>query len=651
MFISPSPGLQDLIKEGDPKVMFLLMHEQGREKTFKSWPHKTPGKHCLAFAGFYAINNDDITQCAYCHGVIKGWKKDEDPLQVHRAFFPHCPLASGRPILNIGSSDTIYCCPLHRDSMRLHNRRLLLQNNSSGYGTYILALLMVLSAIGITPAIPQLVTKDILTPVTTWKGLIGTKQQEMLLPTKLSSYYWTLDLRTCREAEAKLKAAVTAHKVGLSATVTGMEAELKNSAISLYEFLQSKLNVDFSKQLTKDLKAINISAMPTSTCAGPSTSFFDSSACNLLKLSGTVLETGFLASTDPKTLAGGTGAILERVNSFQDYLSRIRQLWRQAKIGPLPAEYDGLLDSPCDALTSECGSSLTAQDKTKMRTLTRLVEVNKALSDEMIVILHFTTPCINEKKQLAKYRLYALPYAENGQLKQLQLPNNEVWLQKGAEEELNFTTLSCTEYDHSVKNAPLCVATEGLDNNKNNWISGSTSALAITSHEHDGTPQLTVIDTPNNQFLLYSPNKTKGTYECIGKTSQEIEIQDLATFTPQMGCALHLPGKKPLQYEAVEKTTSGSFPVKLIIEQGTLLAKAAAKELSRFPMSQGYARVIAHIAVYWAYYTSGTGAALLITILGGICASLSRRRKRFVNALQLAQIEEQTYVVERSAHP
>jgi hypothetical protein len=425
-----------------------------------------------------------------------------------------------------------------------------------------------------------------------------------------------------------------------------MEADLKNSAMALYEFLQSKLTTDFSKQLTADLKASNTSALPTSTCAGPSTSFFDLSTCNLLKLSGTVLGTGFLSSTDSKTLAGGTTAILERVNTFQDYLNKIRQLWRQAKIGPLPAEFDGLLNSPCDALTSECGNSLTEEDKARMKTLTRLVDVNRATSDEMIVILHFTTPCVNQEERLAKYRLYALPYHENGQIKQLQLPDNEVWLKKGTDDEMDVTTLSCTEYDQSVKTAPICMAMEGW--NEKNWIHGSTAELTMITQENTGTSNLTIIDTPNNQFLIYSPNKTKGSYQCRGQATQEVEIEDLTQFTPQKDCSLHFTGKKPLRYGALERATSGSFPGKLTIKRGMLLAKTVLRELDRISTQKGYARIVAHIVMYWVYYASGTGAALLITIFGGLCARLVCRRSRHVNALQLARVEEQTYVVERT---
>lgn len=44
----------------------------------------------LARAGFYSKGAEDIVQCFYCNGCLKGWEPEEDPWEEHAKHYPGC---------------------------------------------------------------------------------------------------------------------------------------------------------------------------------------------------------------------------------------------------------------------------------------------------------------------------------------------------------------------------------------------------------------------------------------------------------------------------------------------------------------------------------------------------------------------------------
>jgi hypothetical protein len=641
--------LQRLVMEGDARVMYWLVHEKGRLQTFKKWPHAKPGKSCMAFAGFYYTNEEDIAQCVYCQGAIRGWMSADDPLQVHKMFFPHCPLASGRPIMNFGDTERIYCCPSHPESMKLYKRRLTTPYNSSGLGTYITALLILLCGIGITPVALATSVQDTLSPVSTWKGLVGTKQQEVLIPTKTATYYWPIDLKVCKEAENGLLAAVRAHKLALNAVTTGVESDLKNPALTLLDFLQTKLNNGISKMLSNNLPAVDPNNLTKQTCTPPAAITPDQTVCNVLKTSAKALENSFQSSTDSKTLAGTVSVIAERVNSFQSHVNSLRNLWAQIKAGLLQTKAIAPFESSCaTTIAEQCGAGLSEEEQGKLHSLAKLTGISKSGTDELQLWLQFTAPCTSDRQKMAKYRLHALPYKEANQFKVLQLPYTETWVSRSNSNELNMAPLTCSKYEVTAADAgelSVCRTTE--DPEEKGWIQGSTSDLKLRSKELVSTPEITILDTNANEYLIHAPEKIQGNYKCGSQNAETVEIKDLVKFSPQDGCTLEIAGQKPLSYNAMETRVSSEFPEKLTISKGNLLAYER-KAPGRLDQVGVLRRGVTHIQTYWMVYLGATGGSTLLVLTCCGCLFIrAETKRREVHALH-ADREEQTYVVERS---
>jgi hypothetical protein len=251
-------------------------------------------------------------------------------------------------------------------------------------GTYISALLILLCSIGVTPVACSTKAESPLSPVNTWKGLVGIKQQEVFVPTKAATYYWPIDLKVCKEAETQLLSAVRAHKLALNAVTTGIETDLKTPALALLDFLQSKLATGLTKLLGHNLPVVNPSSVSQQACTAPSTLIPEQLACNIFKTSAKAMESGFQSSTDSKTLAGMVSVIAERVNSFQDHVRNLKKLWTQAKAGTAPAEFTVPLKTDCAApLTRQCGANLTAEEQESLHSRMMLTGISKVGADDL----------------------------------------------------------------------------------------------------------------------------------------------------------------------------------------------------------------------------------------------------------------------------
>ena len=65
-----------------------------REDSFFNYPKPYPLKRDLVNAGFYFLGpgsgNDDDCQCYYCGVRLFNWTKEDDPMNEHEKFRPHC---------------------------------------------------------------------------------------------------------------------------------------------------------------------------------------------------------------------------------------------------------------------------------------------------------------------------------------------------------------------------------------------------------------------------------------------------------------------------------------------------------------------------------------------------------------------------------
>ncbi|RWS18891.1 hypothetical protein B4U80_01259 [Leptotrombidium deliense] len=81
------------------------MKELDRLRTFfepKPFPWvETPSPTAIARAGFYYTGNGDSCTCAFCCGSLEKWELHDDPVILHRLYFPHCPFVKGQYVGNI----------------------------------------------------------------------------------------------------------------------------------------------------------------------------------------------------------------------------------------------------------------------------------------------------------------------------------------------------------------------------------------------------------------------------------------------------------------------------------------------------------------------------------------------------------------------
>ena len=80
-----------------------LCRENDRHRSFTSdWPAEfaPPGRD-MAAAGWFYLGNLDRTQCFSCGGVLRNWRRIDNPYTEHITHFPHCAMAQGREAQNV----------------------------------------------------------------------------------------------------------------------------------------------------------------------------------------------------------------------------------------------------------------------------------------------------------------------------------------------------------------------------------------------------------------------------------------------------------------------------------------------------------------------------------------------------------------------
>jgi len=75
-----------------------LCRESDRVKTFTAdWPsHSAPSAKDMAASGWFYLGNLDRTQCFSCGGVLRNWRRLDNPNTEHNTHFPHCAMAQGQ---------------------------------------------------------------------------------------------------------------------------------------------------------------------------------------------------------------------------------------------------------------------------------------------------------------------------------------------------------------------------------------------------------------------------------------------------------------------------------------------------------------------------------------------------------------------------
>ncbi|KAK2159126.1 hypothetical protein NP493_1745g00011 [Ridgeia piscesae] len=68
-----------------------MKRESKRLESFADWPTSAYVRpEYLAKAGVYSLGIADRVRCAFCCGVLRNWLPGDDPMVVHRKYFPKC---------------------------------------------------------------------------------------------------------------------------------------------------------------------------------------------------------------------------------------------------------------------------------------------------------------------------------------------------------------------------------------------------------------------------------------------------------------------------------------------------------------------------------------------------------------------------------
>lgn len=82
----------------------FMRFESNRLKSFQMnppWPKDYIDIKKLAKAGFFYVFSGDRVHCAFCHGEVCRWERDDDPMTEHARHFITCPFIMGGEVGNV----------------------------------------------------------------------------------------------------------------------------------------------------------------------------------------------------------------------------------------------------------------------------------------------------------------------------------------------------------------------------------------------------------------------------------------------------------------------------------------------------------------------------------------------------------------------
>ncbi len=639
----------------------LLSNERARKKTFATWPHQFPRKQCMAYAGFFYTGERDYAQCVFCQGVLGHWRPAEDPVKVHRNHFPRCPLLTERPLVNVAQRNDQSCCSQHKTFKRFSKNRLTPENNPSGFNYYILTILVVLLSIGITPkAYGASAVNDVITPLTTWKGVVAVKQQEVLAPVEYTTAILRVDWSTCRSAEDKLHGAITLLKT-TARTGNSIPDDLRTAAglalDEMAERLRRKVSAD-KGLLSETLDTLTATANLNNTqlrCATATATIFKQTDCKLLQHVADTLKAGFAAASNTNGLPAVLGLLSDTVTSYSDLLDKLRRFTDENERDLANTNLQEMLSSSCLDLYSSCTSPPEMSVRQDLAKLASISSVKRSGPATNVVDVEINVPCYIPSNIQGQYRLYTFPYAENGTFERLKAPSSEVWMKEGSqgsEKEFLITDPVCTKTEGTKLLAlpPICQEMEGplqpLE------ITGSTSDINLTLKKEISEPDVEIVDMADNQYLIYAPANTEAIYKCPNRDDEVTMLDGLSAFSPAIQCSLTI-GAYLLKHLPWEKARRYFLPSTLTFKSGHLtLLKEVIQQGYATQMLDALWNLTTHLKTYWPAYTAAVLAfwGLVICLIITCVWRKSRRPHGVIRALDGEEGEEMgtTYVVERA---
>jgi hypothetical protein len=430
--------LEELMMDGDPRVLSWLQHEQGRYHTLQHWKYWDIPPYCMAAAGFFKIGPEDIVQCAYCFGVVKDWQQDENPLEVHRKLFPRCPLVTRAPVVNVAATTSEVCCYQHENSEAVMKKRAKSTYQSGTHRTYIPALITLLLALNIAPVraqtsasptatslqpipstgtttdslYPAMGNSDIFMPVETWKGLLAVKRREFIIPRSYTSYTLRLELSKCTEAETTISQAITTFR----ATITHKDFTIASTLQTKLSDMLDDANDDLQKENLQDvLSVVDDGTTPSAEieppCLADDRHLLSKEQCSDTLREAQIISLGSLtglAATGGRI--GAVAALLDLLHRYQAALQQGRELLKIMQTGEVPREVINIFSGTCKAVYQQCVRNTTAKAANLYRKLTTVTNVKK---NDGILYATLVTPCLESGERVGEYHLKSLPHTHS----------------------------------------------------------------------------------------------------------------------------------------------------------------------------------------------------------------------------------------------
>lgn len=545
------PDLEEMAARGDSRLVALLLHERGREWTFdKRWPHKRPDPHCLAFAGFHYTGKSDIVQCIYCGGMVNNWHGCQDPTEVHQKLFPRCPLVNRKPIQNIGSTATFRCCHRHPESLSLHRQRLRMIHNPMQSHSYLVVLLTLLLSIGTMPfgygaTATEISTTTIapfsaadgqLQAITTWKGLIGIRKRDFIVPEHFSPYTWVLDLTTCSAVETSLRAFADTVKGVPENTSANWPASMKTGTVDLVTAVKTELTNSGLQSIWSLVEATTSTAPIKTGCGLKFEEMLGPELCSeIKKVLDIAISAGVETLNERSSALAAVGTLSRLSDQFLDGAGQLREFLEDLQYGKLPGYMNEFIQSNCQILLQGCPSELRTKADVDYRKLINVVEVKKyAGSDLGKIKVEFLTPCVQENAVVTEFELESLPYEEGYYSVQLIPKVNRVWIQTKQESQLLVEEPElCQEIQ---KNVFACPPQSLVPTRK--FIQGTRNFVHVAGEEINAKEPLVTVDLPNNKVIVGASTELEVQYQCPAQKSQKQTIKGIYTAKLGERCAL-----------------------------------------------------------------------------------------------------------------
>lgn len=544
------PDLEEMAARGDSRLIGLLQHERGREWTFdERWPHQRPEPHCLAFAGFYYTGKKDIVQCVYCGGMVNNWHGCQDPTEVHQKLFPKCPLVNRKPVQNIGSTATFRCCHRHRESLSLINQRLRMIHNPMQSHSYLIVLLTLLLSIGTMPFgygatgtsitttfTPLPATDGQLQAITTWKGLIGVRNRDYIVPEHFSPYTWILDLTTCTALEASLKSFADTVKGVPENTNANWPTSLKAGTLDLVTTVKAELTSKGMQSIWDLLEATTSTAPAKTGCGLNFEEVLGPELClEVKKVLDIAVSAGVETLNERASALAAIGTLSRLSDQFLDGARQLRELVEELQYGKLPAFMNEFIQSNCQVLLQGCPSGIRAKADVDYSKLINVLEVKKySGNDQGKIKVEFLTPCVQENAIVTEYELESLPYKEGYYSVQLIPKVDRVWVQANQETKL---LVEEPEHCHEIqKNVFACPPQSLVPATK--FIQGTRELVHVAGEEINAKQVLMTVDLKDNNLVVGAGTELEIQYQCPAQKSVKHVIEGIYTMRLGERCAL-----------------------------------------------------------------------------------------------------------------